>query len=61
VARPFAATKTPPNSPHNLKGSWKCVGAESGTPFNEFEFEDGEWVDYDEKVRTKNHGNFALS
>jgi hypothetical protein len=30
------------------------VGVESGTPFTEVEFEgsDGEWVDYDEKVRT---------
>lgn len=37
------------------------MGAESGTPFNEFEFEDGEWVDYDEKVRTENHDNFSLS
>jgi hypothetical protein len=37
------------------------VGEESGTPFNEFEFEDGEWVDYDEKVRTENHDSFTLS
>lgn len=30
--------------------SWKCKGTESGTPFNEVEFEDGEWHDYDEKA-----------
>ena len=29
------------------------MGAESGTPFNEFEFEDGVWVDYDEKVSSR--------
>jgi hypothetical protein len=29
------------------------VGAESGTPFNEFEFEDDVWVDYDEKVSSR--------
>lgn len=33
-----------------LKGFWKCVGVESKTPFSDFEFENGEWVDYDEKV-----------
>ncbi|KAH8102544.1 DUF866-domain-containing protein, partial [Cristinia sonorae] len=33
------------------RGTWKCVGAESGTVFSEIEIEDGEWVDYDEKVR----------
>ncbi|KAF7799267.1 hypothetical protein EIP86_010499 [Pleurotus ostreatoroseus] len=32
------------------RGTWKCVGAESGTPFNEVELEEGEWVDYDEKA-----------
>ena len=38
------------DSHHSLKGFWKCVGVESGTPFPDFEFENGEWVDYDEKV-----------
>jgi len=35
------------------------VGVESGTPFNEVEFEgsDSEWVDYDEKVRTSREIN----
>ncbi|KAI0094932.1 DUF866-domain-containing protein [Irpex rosettiformis] len=32
------------------RGTWKCVGAESGTIFSEVELEDGEWVDYDEKA-----------
>ncbi|EPQ60572.1 DUF866-domain-containing protein [Gloeophyllum trabeum ATCC 11539] len=32
------------------RGTWKCVGAESGTVFNEVELEGGEWVDYDEKA-----------
>ena len=37
-----------------LKGTWKCAGVESGTPFTEVEFEDpvSGWVDYDEKVCT---------
>ena len=26
------------------------MGLESGTPFNEVDLEEGEWVDYDEKV-----------
>ena len=30
--------------------TWKCVGVESGTVFPEVELEEGEWVDYDEKV-----------
>jgi hypothetical protein len=33
------------------RGTWKCVGVEKGTPFTEVEFEDGEWVDYDEKAK----------
>lgn len=33
------------------RGTWKCVGAESGTIFSEVEFEDGEWTDYDEKTK----------
>ncbi|KAI1793832.1 hypothetical protein LXA43DRAFT_998595 [Ganoderma leucocontextum] len=32
------------------KGTWKCVGAESGTPFEVDLDEEGEWVDYDEKA-----------
>ncbi|KAG8947966.1 hypothetical protein FRC04_010163 [Tulasnella sp. 424] len=35
----------------DLRGTWKCVGAESGTVFPEVEFEDGEWTDYDEKTK----------
>lgn len=33
-----------------LQGTWKCKGAESGTVFDDVEFEDGRWDDYDEKV-----------
>ena len=33
------------------KGVWKCEGLESGMSFTLVEFEGGEWVDYDEKVR----------
>ncbi|KAI0257465.1 DUF866-domain-containing protein [Lactifluus subvellereus] len=33
------------------RGTWKCEGLESGTPFTQFEFEGGEWVDYDEKAK----------
>jgi len=33
------------------QGVWKCVGTESGTPFTEVEFDNGEWVDYDEKTK----------
>lgn len=29
--------------------SWQCRGSESGTPFSEVSFDDGEWHDYDEK------------
>lgn len=32
------------------QGTWKCIGIESGTRFTEVELEEGEWVDYDEKV-----------
>ncbi|TCD63319.1 hypothetical protein EIP91_005665 [Steccherinum ochraceum] len=32
------------------RGTWKCVGLESGTRFAEVELEEGEWVDYDEKA-----------
>ncbi|KAJ3499489.1 hypothetical protein NMY22_g19503 [Coprinellus aureogranulatus] len=33
-----------------FKGPWKCVGAESGTKFDDIDLGDGEWVDYDEKA-----------
>ncbi|KAF6766131.1 hypothetical protein DFP72DRAFT_1057319 [Ephemerocybe angulata] len=29
------------------RGMWKCVGAESGTVFNEVDLSEPEWVDYD--------------
>lgn len=32
------------------QGIWKCVGVESGTPFEADLEEESEWVDYDEKV-----------
>ncbi|KAI0320343.1 hypothetical protein OF83DRAFT_1281208 [Amylostereum chailletii] len=33
------------------RGVWTCVGAESGTKFNEVEYDNSEgWVDYDEKA-----------
>ncbi|ETS65169.1 hypothetical protein PaG_00233 [Moesziomyces aphidis] len=31
-------------------GTWKCKGTESNTVFDSVEFEDGEWMDYDEKA-----------
>lgn len=34
------------------QGTWKCKGTESNTVFDSVEFEDGEWMDYDEKVRS---------
>ncbi|WFD32455.1 hypothetical protein MSPP1_003503 [Malassezia sp. CBS 17886] len=30
--------------------TWSCCGAESGTPFTDVVFDDGEWHDYDEKA-----------
>ncbi|KAH9047618.1 hypothetical protein EDB84DRAFT_1586496 [Lactarius hengduanensis] len=35
----------------NLDGIWKCVGVDKETPFTEVTFEDGEWVDYDERAK----------
>lgn len=32
-----------------FRGTWKCVGTDSKTKFDEVELNDGEWVDYDEK------------
>ncbi|KAK7694942.1 hypothetical protein QCA50_002130 [Cerrena zonata] len=32
------------------RGTWKCVGVESGTVFSEVDLDEGEWVDYDEKA-----------
>ncbi|KAA1106341.1 hypothetical protein PGT21_033550 [Puccinia graminis f. sp. tritici] len=34
---------------YDIRGSWTCKGAESGTEFQGIEFDDGEWHDYDEK------------
>lgn len=31
-------------------GRFECVGAESGTVFEEVDLEDGEWYDYDDKA-----------
>lgn len=31
------------------KGTWKCVGVESRSVFDEVDLTDGEWADYDEK------------
>ncbi|KAH9004356.1 DUF866-domain-containing protein [Lactarius hatsudake] len=33
------------------RGIWKCVGVDKETPFTEVKFEDGEWVDYDERAK----------
>ncbi|KAH6917474.1 hypothetical protein BKA70DRAFT_1367901 [Coprinopsis sp. MPI-PUGE-AT-0042] len=33
------------------QGIWKCVGAESGTVFDEVDLTEGEWNDYDEKSK----------
>ena len=35
---------------NHRQGIWKCKGLESDTVFPEVDLEDGEWVDYDEKV-----------
>jgi hypothetical protein len=34
-----------------MQGGWKCVGAASGSKFDDVDLSEGEWVDYDEKVR----------
>ena len=36
------------------QGTWRCVGAESGTKFDEVELsnDEPEWTEFDEKVRT---------
>ncbi|KAK6461524.1 hypothetical protein DFJ63DRAFT_314158 [Scheffersomyces coipomensis] len=31
-------------------GLYQAIGAESNTKFNDFEFDDGEWYDYDDKA-----------
>ncbi|KAH0838239.1 DUF866-domain-containing protein, partial [Lanmaoa asiatica] len=36
------------------RGEWTCRGTGSDTVFPEFEFQDGEWFDYDEKVCERN-------
>ncbi|CAD6568687.1 MAG: hypothetical protein CYPHOPRED_002800 [Cyphobasidiales sp. Tagirdzhanova-0007] len=33
------------------RGSWRCKGADSGTIFEDFEFEDGRYDDWDEKAQ----------
>ncbi|KAI9512821.1 DUF866-domain-containing protein [Russula earlei] len=33
------------------RGTWRCTGVDSGTPFTEVVLEGGEWVDYDEKAK----------
>ncbi|KAH7044865.1 hypothetical protein BKA57DRAFT_396972, partial [Linnemannia elongata] len=35
---------------------WKAKGAESGTPFEDIDLTDGDWADYDEKVKKKQEG-----
>lgn len=42
-----------------LKGPWKCVGAESGTAFDDVDLSEGEWTDYDEKVSQSPSGLFS--
>lgn len=32
------------------QGTWKCVGVESGTVFDDVDLTEGEWTDYDEKT-----------
>jgi len=32
------------------RGTWKCVGLESGTVFDNVELVENEWFDYDEKA-----------
>ncbi|EPT04023.1 hypothetical protein FOMPIDRAFT_1028349 [Fomitopsis schrenkii] len=32
------------------RGTWRCIGAESSTVFDEVDLGEGEWVDYDEKA-----------
>jgi Eukaryotic protein of unknown function (DUF866) len=34
----------------SIQGIWKCIGVDSGTQFPEVDLDEGEWVDYDEKV-----------
>ena len=43
------------------QGIWKCVGADSGTVFTDVDLEEGEWVDYDEKVSFPPRQYFLLS
>ncbi|KAJ8660576.1 hypothetical protein O0I10_003623 [Lichtheimia ornata] len=31
------------------KGPWSAEGTETGTPFEDIDFEEGDWADYDEK------------
>lgn len=38
------------------QGTWKCIGADSGVQFTDVLLDEGEWVDYDEKVGTHIQG-----
>jgi len=33
------------------EGTWRCVGTETGTVFEEVDLSEGEWTDYDEKSK----------
>lgn len=44
----------------SCQGTWKCVGLESGTVFSEVDMDEGEWVDYDEKVMLISHHELKL-
>jgi hypothetical protein len=45
-----------------LQGTWRCVGAESGTKFDEVELsnDEPEWTEFDEKVRPPPFARFIL-
>ena len=47
---PKDITEGPPLTILLTQGTWKCVGVESGTPFTDVSLDEGDWVDYDEKV-----------
>ena len=34
------------------QGPWSAEGTETGTPFEDIDFEEGDWADYDEKVHS---------
>ena len=38
----------------SIQGKWRCVGlGEKGTVFEDVQIPEGEWYDYDEKVRPR--------